>query len=295
MKNHFTLLHFSLAISTSLGGCSLAPFQTKAALCPSGETLRIGVDQQLFPLNQGLDEQASDIKKLETFLGKVTQCPIQMEPIVSAQLGRKSIKTGSFDFAFLAPSLSVLALNQDSGYVPLRSLGQNVLVRSAMLVPETSNMKDYSGLNGKKIGLLSSGLIGYYLARYNTYGVNIAGTDYGLSYEDLVNKLKNHQVDAIAWDTQITPLPPGTRLGAIDPHLLPSGALLMHSRLNSLDYTGLLKELDENSFQLPSFLRYGASTKPELTAYNHFIKIVQTVDQWDKQSQPIIGQQEATH
>lgn len=295
MNYHFLFLNFSLVSTIFMGGCSLVPFQTKAALCSSGETLKIGVDQQLFPLNQGSDEQANDIKKLEVFLGKATQCPIQMVPIVSTPLGRKLIKSGGFDFAFLAPSLSVLALNQDSGYVPLRSLGQDGAVRSAMLVPKTSDIKDYSGLNGKKIGLLSSGLIGYYLTRYNTYGVNIAGIDYGLSYEDLINKLKIRQVDAIAWDTQITPLPPGTRLGAIDPHLLPSGALLMHSRLNSLDYTGLLKELDENSFQLPSFLRYGASTKPELTSYNHFIKIVQTVDQWDKQNQPIIGQQEANH
>jgi len=286
------LLIPSLFITLFIRGCPFPPFQTNAPLCPAGKTLHIGVDQQLFSLDQSSDVQVNEIKKLETFLGKVTRCSIQMEPIVNPQLGRKSIRSGSFDFAFLAPTLSVLALSQDSGYVLLRTLGQDALVRSAMLVPDKSNVKDYSGLNGKRIGLLSSGLIGYYLTRYNTYGVNIVGTDYGLSYEDLVDKLKNNQVDAIAWDTQITPLPPGTRLGAIDPHQLPSGALLMHSRLNSLDYTGLLKDLDGNSFQLPSFLRYGAATKPELTSYNHFIRIVQTVDQWDSKNQPITGQQE---
>lgn len=282
----------SLLITFLIGGCSLAQLQTKAALCPSGETLRIGVDQQLFSLNQSPEEQANEIKKLETFLAKVSRCPIQMEPIVSSQLGQKSIKSNDFDFAFLAPTLTVLALNQDSSYVPLRTLGQDVLVRSAILVPQGSNARNYAGLNGKRVGLLSSGLISYYLSRYNTFGVSLAGIDYGLNYEDLIDKLKNNQVDAIAWDTQITPLPTGTRVGAIDPHLLPSGALLMHSRLNSLDYTGLLKDLDENSFQLPPFLRYGAGTKPELTSYKHFIKIVQTVDQWDRRSQPTIGQRE---
>lgn len=290
MKSVIQLIQ-SFLFTFLIGGCSLPRFQSTAALCPTGETLQIGIDQQLFSLDQSSDQQTRDIQKLESFLSKVTSCPIQIEPIVSPQLGRKSIENGRFDFAFLAPTLSVLALGKDSGYVLLRSLGQDVLVRSAILVPENSRINGYSGLNNKRIGLLSSGLIGYYLARYNTYGVNTTGTNYGVNYEDLIEKLKTQQVDAIAWDTQITPLPPGTRLGAIDPHLLPSGALLMHSRLNSRDYTGLLKDLDENSFQLPAFLRYGAGTKPELASYNHFIRIVQTVDQWDKKNQPISQQQ----
>lgn len=265
------------------------PAKHKAALCPNGQTLRIGVDQQLFTSQQAANQQEKEIKRLESFLQKTTHCLIQIEPIVNANIGRESLNKGIWDFTFLAPSLSVIALADNSQYVPLRSLGQDISARSALLVRNKDNIRSYSELNNKRIGLLLSDLNGYYLPRFNLHGVKVSYVDTGLSYDDLAEKLKKNDVDAIAWNTHITPLPNETQVGPIDAHLLPAGALLMHSRLNSLDYTKLLKDMDNYSFQLPAFLRYGAGTRPQESSYRELIKIVQTVEKWDKDALPAVG------
>ncbi len=277
---------FAFLTSLGLAGCSLLSAKNKAALCPNGQILRIGVDQQLFSSQQAANQQEQEIKKLESFLQKSTHCLIQIESIVNANLGRESLEKGTLDFIFLAPSLSVIALAEDSQYVPLRSLGQDITARSGLLVRDNDDIKSYAGINNKRIGLLPNDLNGYYLPRYNLHGTNISYVYQGLSYDDLVEKLKNKAVDAIAWNTEITPLPKDTRVGAIDPHLLPAGALLMHARLNSLNYTELLKDLDDYSFQLPAFLRYGVGTRPQVSSYREFIKIVHTVEKWDKEASP---------
>jgi hypothetical protein len=187
-------LCFAFLTSLALGGCSLLPAKHKAALCPNGQTLRIGVDQQLFTSQQAANQQEKEIKRLESFLQKTTHCLIQIEPIVNANIGRESLNKGIWDFTFLAPSLSVIALADNSQYVPLRSLGQDISARSALLVRNKDNIRSYSELNNKRIGLLLSDLNGYYLPRFNLHGVKVSYVDTGLSYDDLAEKLKKNIV-----------------------------------------------------------------------------------------------------
>lgn len=275
-------LYIAVIISLAVGGCGSFHSEKKPPLCPNDQTLRVGVDQQLFSSQQTPNQQEQENKKLETFLQKTTHCLVQIEPIVNATQGTQSLQNGTLDFVFSAPSLAVLALAQESQYALLRSLGQDMTTRSALLVREESDIRSYAGLNKKRIGLLPGDFNGYFLPRYNLYGSRLIYVYQGISYDDLVEKLNKKSVDAIAWNTAIKPLPAKTRIAAIDSHLLPAGALLMHSRLNSLDYTGLLKDLDDYSSQLPSFLGYRAGMRPDLSSYRDFIKIVQTVEKSDK-------------
>ena len=266
-----------------LYGCTLVtPEANSVNLCPRDKPLKIGIDQELIDRDKRASTQLYDLNKFHILLSKSTGCQVDLRQITDPQLGRRDLAEGVWDFAFLAPSLTVLSLSQSAVYVPLRSLGQDAKTRSSILVRKDSEINSYAGLHGKRIGLLSGGsLIGYYLPRYNSHGVQFLSMQFGHSFEDLIDKLTAGQVDAIAWDSQITPLPAGMRIGAMDPHLLPLGALVMHSRLNSLNYLDFLSNLDGNIFQLPSFLRYSTRANPAHSSYYHFKKIIRDVDKWD--------------
>lgn len=254
---------------------------SSASLCSNGNSLRIGVDSQLGDVpSEGLPQ----LSELSVILSKASRCPVTIEPITNDHLGLQGLVRSSWDFAFLGPSLTVLALRDGAGYVPLRSLGKKADSRSAILVNANSPIAGYADLNNKRLGLLPEGsMLGYYLPRYNSYGLRTA-VAFGSSFDDLKGMLKAGKVDAIAWDTQATPRPEGTKIAALDPHLLPEAALVMKSDYNSLDYQTMLNQLDGNAFQLPGFLRYAPGSTPRLIAYHHMHKVVRDVTNWDRQA-----------
>ena len=152
---------------------------SQTSLCPNGKTLRFGVDSQLADSSETSPGGLPALGELSTFLSKATGCPISMEPIANDHLGLQGLNRGGWDFAFLGPSLTVLAL-KDGGYTPLRALGQKADSRSAILVNSNSDISDYSDLSGKRLGLLPEGsILGYYLPRYNSYGVRTGSIVYG--------------------------------------------------------------------------------------------------------------------
>lgn len=277
------MIKLILPIFFFLIGCSILRNSSGLSICPESQTIRVGIDQEL--LSQGSmtpDEQSNQINSLKSLLAKTIQCPLEVGLISTTQIGKRNIREESWDFAFLSPTLSVIALEQQSKYVPLRILGQDAASRSSILVSKKSSIKDYADLSNKRLGLLPGSLTGYYLPRYNLHGIHLGEIKYASSNQELLSLLKEEKVDAIAWDTGIKPYPAETRIAAVDNHLLPPGGLFMHSRLNGLDYPTFLKAMDESSFQIPPFLRYGAETKPEIPSYQHFIKIVRHVDQLDR-------------
>jgi phosphonate transport system substrate-binding protein len=148
-------------------------------------------------------------------------------------------------------------------------------------VLEDSPIKGYADMNGAKLGLLPRGsLVGFYLPLYNLYGVRVSGIAYGVSFIDLAEKLAAGTINAMAWDANQSQRPPGTRVAAVDPHLIPGGAMVMKSTLNSADYKSLLAVLDANAFQLPAFLGYSSGSFPDPRSYHHFTKIIRDVDSW---------------
>lgn len=269
-----------------LPGCALRPSaEGKGSLCHDGQTLRVGVDQQLLSdrdvsIPPPTDEGSLD--RLSKLLTRASGCSLEVQPIISTELGRRGISEGEWDFAFLAPSLTVLALQQrQTPYTALRSLGLRNVVRSSILVPEASPITGYADMNGAKLGLLPRGsLVGFYLPLYNLYGVRLSGIVYGLSFTDLAERLAAGSIDAMAWDANQSQRPQGTRVVAVDPHLIPDGSMVMKSTLNGVDYKSMLAVLDANAFQLPTFLGYSSGSFPDPRSYHHFTKIIHDVDSW---------------
>ena len=254
----------------------------KASLCPHGNVLRIGVDEQLTEDSEARIQEATYLSELSTILSRTSGCPVNIEPISTDQLGIQGLSHATWDFAFLGPSLTVLALMDESNYIALRSLGNKADSRSAILVNTKSEIQSYGKLSNKRLGLLPKGsILGYYLPLYNSYGARPAAIIYGESYQDLLSMLKSGKLDAISWDTQIAPRPEGTRIAVLDPHFLPESALVMKTDYIKLDYQTMLGQLDENAFQLPPFLRYAAGSSPRLLTYQHMFKVVREVQRWD--------------
>jgi phosphonate transport system substrate-binding protein len=225
-----------------------------------------------------------DLHDLRDLLAKASGCPLEVQPIQSKAIGRRGLLNGSWDFAFLSPSLTVMALQQQqTPYTAIRTLGLRVGSRSSILVPEGSSIRGYGDLNGARLGLLQKGdLLGYYLPIYNLYGVRLAGIRYGSDFEALARELAAGTIDAMVWDAKQTPMPKGTRLGAVDPHRIPAGALVMRSTLNDSDYRSMLSVLDDNAFQLPTSMGYSSGSIPDRRSYYHVTRIVRDVDSWQE-------------
>jgi phosphonate transport system substrate-binding protein len=273
----------SLLIFIPLQSCSyLYSSSSNSVLCPQDKPLKIGIDQELIGSYNKSTSNHSDLNNFQIFISKATGCKIDFQLLKNQQELQADITSDQLDFAFLGSTLTLFSLNQKPAYVPLRTLSQNSGQRSAILVQKDSKIISLSDLNNLKVGLLSNkSLIGYYLPRYNTYGLRISAVASGIDFSDLINKLNTGEVDAIAWDSDIKPLPLDKRIIAIDNHFLPTGALVMNPRRNSSDYPSLLKQLDDNVFLLPTFLGYAPNTIPVFSSYHHFSKIMRDVDKWD--------------
>lgn len=265
-----------------LAGCGDEGAPVASALCPSGETLRVGLVAQAEGVDASEVAQAQDpqVPALRQLLISASRCEVDLEPVRSPELARRNLEQGQWDLAFLPPGLTAFAL-AGGRYRALRSLGRPGDLRPLIVAAPQAGLRHVSQLEGRRLGLLPRGsLQGFYLPLYDLHGLRLAKVVYGLSFEDLAGALRANAVDAIAWESR-RPLPmAGSRVLLRDRHAVPPGALVLRSGLPDQAAAGFLATLDETASQLPAFIGYNPSTVPAPSRMLPLQRIVRTVESW---------------
>lgn len=282
-----------------LGCCALLlaacgrPRADRVSLCGGDRNqLRIGyvdVQEGRDAADQGLlsDREISVLRELLTV---ASHCQVELEPVASPEQAHLRLRNSSWDAAFLPPGLTAVALERSeaSNYSQMRSLGRRQTSQAMLLVRNSSSYRSLSDLRGARLGLLPRGsLTGYYLPLYHLHGLNLGAIHYSLSYDDLLERLRNGDLDVIAWDGDLPD--PGTELRPLyqDRNRIPLGALVMSHELVAANHQPFLKTLDENAAQLPPRLGYVATTLPAPQDLHRLRHIVKSVETWET---PIEGQ-----
>lgn len=258
----------------------------QARLCGASGQLRVGfvgAHEGRHKQNQSAlaDHEISTIRELLTV---ASRCEVTLEPVASPEQAHVRLRSGQWDAAFLPPGLTAVALENQNGtkYSLLRPLGRRQDSWSVLLVRRDSSYQSIKQLARARLGVLPRGsLSGFYLPLYNLHGLRLASVHYALSYDELLEQLRNNKLDVIAWDGALPA--PGDDMRPIfeDKNRIPLGALVLSSGLVAQNYQPFLKTLDENASQLPTQIGYVAGQLPETKDLFRLRSIVNNVEKWD--------------
>lgn len=271
-----------LLLTLLLAGCKNSSVDSVLLCGPSG-TLRVGYigasEGQVRDTAQLIS--APDLERMRTLMSVASRCEVEFEPLLSPERARQRLRDGGWDVAFLPPGLTALALQPGVDGQPLRSLARPNRSRSALMVSAGSSLRELEDINGLRLGLLPRGsLTGFYLPLYNLHGLQLAEVRYAISYEALLDLLREGVVDAIAWDTGLASPGADVRVLAEDSHDIPSGAMVLSRALVTADHKSMLAILDQSAAEMPGDLGYVAMVLPDPQSYQGLRDIVRHVEGW---------------
>jgi len=278
-----------ICLAVLLAACQ-GPSSTKVSLCGPSGSLRVGyVGAAEGRVSRESDViSVDDLEQMRTLMTLASRCDVQFEPMLSPERARQRLQNGEWDLAFLPPGLTAVAMQRGLDHQPVRQLMRRNQSSSALLVSETSPARSLADLNGLRLGLLPRGsLTGFYLPLYNLHGLKFSQVRYANSYDDLLNLLRNGEVDVIAWDAGLADQVDGVRRLSEDSHDIPQGALVLSQSLISDDHKPLLSVLDESAAQMPVTLGYASGVLPAPQTYHSLREIVRHVEGW---TLPLEGQ-----
>ena len=271
-----------LSLPLLLAGCQASAPQG-SSLCGSGGTLRVGyvgVAEGHQP-DAAQVISASDHERMRRLMTVASRCPVEFEPMLSPERARQRLQEGSWDLAFLPPGLTALAIQPGVDHQPMRALVQRKRSRSALLVMAGSSATAIQDLNGQRLGLLPRGsLTGFYLPLYNLHGIRLEQVRYALSYGDLLEMMREGEVDAIAWDSGLPSPGQDFRVLVEDSRDIPPGAMVFSRSLHRGDHKPLLSTLDASAGQMPLGLGYSTAVLTAPLLFQDLRDIVGHVESW---------------
>lgn len=278
-----------IVLTLALSACAAGPSGQQALCGPSGR-LRVGLvgSAEGRRGSAGVILAEQEQFKLRELLMASSRCDVLLEPVLSPEQARLRLRNSEWDLAFLPPGLTAVALEQEGQFSLVRQLGRRQNSKSQLVVRADSRFKTRADLRGTRLGLLPRGsLTGFYLPLFNLHGLTFSQVGYELTYQDLMQGLKNREFDVIAWDGALPTQGDDIRIIHEDTHAIPLGALALSQPLLAQDYKPFVQKLDDNVSQLPSSLGYATGVIPDLLMLQELRAIVSKVEGW---SLPQAGQ-----
>lgn len=108
------------------------------------------------------------------YLGEQTKSLIRLEPAFNENKALERIRSRAWSLVFAPPGLAAIAISQEK-YRPLFPLAGITNLRSILVVPQDSPLRDLKELAGRTLALGQPGsATGFYFPIYNLYGLTLA-------------------------------------------------------------------------------------------------------------------------
>jgi phosphonate transport system substrate-binding protein len=192
---------------------------------PAGTALTIGTIRD--------DQPDRNYDRVKSYLREKLQSLIEVEPVVNEDVALQKIQAKAWALAFAPPGLAAIAISQ-FGYKPVLPLVGVQNLRSAIVVLEDSPIQNIAALSGKALAVGQPGsATGYYLPLFNLYGLTLSELFVAATPKEVLEAVAQGKAAAGAmsvaeFDTYRSQVNAAKlRVLFVDPHPIPSGALLI--------------------------------------------------------------------
>lgn len=216
--------------------------------------------------------------RFRSYLREKTGLLIEIEPVLNEDKALERIQSKAWSLVFAPPGLAAIAISQHK-YNPLFPLSGVQNLRSAIIVREDSPIRDLEALSGKVFALGQPGsATDYYLPLFNLYGLTLAELLVTINPKETLEAIAQGKAAAgalsvAAFDAYRTQIDAKFRILFIDPHPIPSAALLISPDAEQADQLRqILRQIDAVTAQ-----EIGAVTNAAVPDYQYLISVVDRV------------------
>ncbi len=268
LKNSRRLFFVQLLLLTACGVKSISS---------QGEELIIG----LVSYDEG-QEAINRYTKFNNYLGEKTGALVRLEPTFSETQALERIHTRDWSLVFAPPGLAAVAIahNQYLPLFPLRGINN---LRSILVVPKASSIRNLKELQGKIVALGKPGsATGYYFPIFNLYGLTLSEILFAPTPKTVLEWVAQGKAAAGALSMEeflsYTPQLSQTEFRVLytDPHYVPSGVVLIGPTIER----NRQKQIRQVMSEAPSDLSQEAGYVPNglLPDYKYMISVVERVN-----------------
>jgi phosphonate transport system substrate-binding protein len=244
------------------------------SLSHSGTSITIGTinDSQSAKSLQQYD-------RFRSYLKEKTRSLIDLEPVLNEDKALERIRSKAWSLVLAPPGLAAIAISQHQ-YRPLFPLSGVQNLRSAIVVREDSPIQSLQALSGKVFALGQPGsATDYYLPLFNLYGLTLSELLITANPKETLEAIAQGKAAAgalsvAAFDTYRDQIDSAKfRILFVDPHPVPSGALLLSPTVERAD------ELRQVLHQIDSVMaqEIGVVTNAAVPDYQYLISVVDRV------------------
>lgn len=217
--------------------------------------------------------------RFRSYLKEKTRSLIELEPVLNEEKALERIQSKAWSLVFAPPGLAAIAISQHQ-YRPLFPLSGVQNLRSAIVVREDSPIQSLKALSGKVFALGQPGsATDYYLPLFNLYGLTLAEllitADPKTTLEAIAQgKAAAGALSVAAFDTYRNQIDSAKfRILFVDPHPVPSGALLLSPAAEQADKLHqILHQIDSVTAQ-----EIGIVTNAAVPDYQYLVSVVDRV------------------
>lgn len=252
-----------------------------------GEELLIG----LVSYDEG-QEAINRYTKFNNYLGEKTGSLVRLEPTFNETQALERIHSREWSLVFAPPGLAAIAIAQNQ-YLPLFPLRGINNLRSILVVPKASPIRNLKELQGKTVALGKPGsATGYYFPIYNLYGLTLGEIMFAPTPKTVLEWVAQGKATAGALSMEeflsYSPQLSQTEFRVLytDPHYVPPGVVLIGPTIERNRQEQIRKVISE----APSVLAQSAGYVPNgpLPDYQYMISVVERVNSiFDGGSAPI--------
>ncbi len=239
---------------------------------------RITLGVVSFGENEQLEEKYG---KLKEYLEKELNSIVELEPTYNERQAVAQIDSKAWDLVFASSGLAAIASKQ-STYIPILPLEGGLNNRSIFVVAQDSPLKNLSELKGKAVALGQPGsATGYYFPLLNLYGLTLSEIRLASTPKQALEWITQEEVAAAAMSLEqynrYRSIIPGTGFRVLyqDNHSVPSGSILVSSRLPQIEQEALYKVLTTAPPMIPSSVGYIANA--EVPDYQELLRVIEKV------------------
>jgi phosphonate transport system substrate-binding protein len=253
----------------------LSACSTKS-ISSSGTSLTIGIVND--------DRSAKSLAtydRFKAYLKDKLQSLIEIDPVPNVDQALERIQSKSWSLVFAPPGLAAIAISQHQ-YIPLFPLSGVQNLRSAIVVREDSPIQTLQSLSEKVLALGQPGSVtDYYLPLFNLYGLTLAELLFTGTPKEVLEAIAQGKAaagavsvaDFDAYRDQVKSAK--FRILFIDPHPIPSGALLLSPDLGRDRADQLRQTLREVDSVMAG--EVGLITNSAVPDYQYLVAVVERV------------------
>ena len=225
-------------------------------------------------------EQYSD---LQNYLSIELKSIVEIEPTYNEIQAVEQIAEQKWDLAFASPGLAAIAIYQHQ-YQPILSLEGVDELRSVIVTNYDSPFRTHKDLNGASIALGQEGsATSYYLPVYNLYGLTLEKVLFSPTPQTSLEWLEREKVASAALSLQEFNKyrqnfkPKQFRIINIDSHTIPSGAIIISSKISPHEAQSIENALAEAPSHIAASSKFLPSEKPSQSEYEYLNLVIEKV------------------